>query len=356
MGGAEQVALSIASSPTPDFEYHIVEVMRGHSAYTETFTNEMCNRSIYFHRSPVPLLFKFHFVFERLAALLFPLWFVWIFRKYRPEVLHTHTEVPDMAVMWFMKLFRRLTHGVLLVRTIHNTRLWTGQKAMARRFECFAFTHGFNVAISHAVAEMYEKQYKFPTLMINNGVELPRQEQWPHLAGGRLNVLFAGRMEPQKGISSLMRIVSSLEDDERYHFHIVGDGSMRRELEQMLGDQQNVSFYPPVYGINRYLSSFDLLLMPSEFEGLSIMAIEASMAALPVVCNSCNGLIDTLPPAWPFSVKDNSLAQYMRLFRKVIPFTNLTAIGTTAQEFARLHFGIRRMQILYEKVYTMHRS
>ena len=71
MGGAERVALNIALSENPDFEYHIVEVVRGRSPFTRQFIGEMKAAHIAFHRSPVPAV-PFHYLFEKTAALLFP--------------------------------------------------------------------------------------------------------------------------------------------------------------------------------------------------------------------------------------------------------------------------------------------
>lgn len=352
MGGAEQVALNIASSANEGFDYHIVEVFRGRTAYSRVFIDEMRRRGVSYHRSPLPVV-RFHYVFERLAAALFPLWAVFLLIKYRPRVIHTHTEVPDMAVMHLFSLFPRLLKRTLLVRTIHNTRLWTGLERTGRRFERFVQRRGVNVAISQAVLDCYVNIYGGCPVVIPNGVPQVPQQPWPTLVKGRLNVLFAGRMEPQKGITTLIKVVSYLKNNPRYHFHIVGDGSLRHDVEQALARQQNVTLYGAVYGIGARLASFDLLFMPSEFEGLSIMSIEASMEALPVVCNSCAGLIDTLPPAWPLCVRNNSMEEYLRLFGTVIPKADLAAIGSTARQFALHHFSVKLMQERYEKAYLI---
>ena len=41
MGGAERVAASIAKSPAADMEYHVLEIVRGRSAYTKVFIGEL---------------------------------------------------------------------------------------------------------------------------------------------------------------------------------------------------------------------------------------------------------------------------------------------------------------------------
>ena len=89
----------------------------------------------------------------------------------------------------------------------------------------------------------------------------------------------------------------------------------------------------------------------AEFEGLSIMSIEASLAGLPVIANSCPGLRDTLPPDWPLCVRGNDLGQYAAIFRNLRKRTGNDPLSKKAAAFAKERFGIRRMQEAYEAVY-----
>lgn len=41
VGGAERVAVNIAKSQTEGFEYHVVELIRAHSAFTKVFIKEL---------------------------------------------------------------------------------------------------------------------------------------------------------------------------------------------------------------------------------------------------------------------------------------------------------------------------
>lgn len=351
VGGAERVAVNIAKSRTEGFEYHVVELVRARSPFTRVFVSELRSAGIRYHRAHMPDV-RFHYVFERLAAVLFPLWFLPLFLRHRPAVVHCHTEMPDLAVSWFFTLFPRLLVGCKVVRTIHNTRLWTGLKGTGRRAERFFIRRGANVAISVSVRDNYEKEYGQRPQIIYNGVEETAQKTYERLVRGKANILFAGRFEPQKGIATLIAIVKRLQGEERFHFHIIGDGSLRPDIERELGGLPSVTLSPPVHGIAAYLSSFDYLLMPSEFEGLSIMSIEASLAGLPVIANSCPGLRDTLPDNWPLCVTNNDVNQYAAVFRNLGQRANGSPLSQKATAFARMRFGIRRMQEAYEALYN----
>ena len=350
MGGAERVAVNIASSKSPDFEYHIVEVVRAHSQFTDTFIDELRTAGIKYHRAIVPDI-SFHFLFERIAALLFPLHFIFTFLRHRPDVIHAHTEAADLCTYAFFTCFPWLKKHCRIVRTIHNTRLWTGQKKLGDRVERFYLRHHSNVAISPSVQQAYHDNYGEQPPIIYNGVSPVSQEPYPQLAEGKINILFAGRFEPQKGIPVLIEIIRALRDDNRYFFHVIGDGSLRDDVSSALAGLPNVSVRPPVFGISSFLSSFDYMLMPSEVEGLSIMAIEASMAHLPNIINSCPGLADTLPPGWQLAVCNNNLDNYLHIFRNVLPQASRASLADEAFTFVNDNFSLRHMQTKYEKRY-----
>ena len=136
LGGAERVAANIAESQTHGMEYHVVEIMRGRTAYTPKFIAELEQAGVRCHRSWMPDV-SFHFLFERIAALLFPLRMLYIMLRWHPDVIHTHTETPDLALYVFSRLFPFMLRRVKIVRTIHNTRLWTGLPRTAQWVEAF---------------------------------------------------------------------------------------------------------------------------------------------------------------------------------------------------------------------------
>ena len=393
LGGAERVAANIAESQTHGMEYHVVEIMRGRTAYTPKFIAELEQAGVRCHRSWMPDV-SFHFLFERIAALLFPLRMLYIMLRWHPDVIHTHTETPDLALYVFSRLFPFMLRRVKIVRTIHNTRLWTGLPRTAQWVETFFKSLGANIAISDSVRDSYADRFGEVPPIINNGVaeveqkdyfntqqttnlntstpplgfcRLPEQE---HLnisnlntsTPQHLNILFAGRLEPQKGVVVLCEVLKMLAGDARYHFTIAGDGSQRTLVEQTLADiassgkPLNAQLVPPIFGLAGYMQSFDYLFMPSEFEGLSMLSMEASLNRLPVIANACPGLADTLPADWALLAHNNSLNDYRRIFNELLPTADHDALTQRAYDFAKDRFSVRTMQERYEARYKAERS
>ena len=412
LGGAERVAANIAESQTPGMEYHVVEIMRGRTAYTPKFIAELEQAGVRCHRSWMPDV-SFHFLFERIAALLFPLRMLYIMLRWRPDVIHTHTETPDLALYVFSRLFPFMLRRVKIVRTIHNTRLWTGLPRTAQWVETFFKSNNANIAISDSVRDSYAERFGEVPPIINNGVaeveqtdyfntstpqgvhlsqvhqqhlytstpplgfcRLPEQEHLNTSEGAlvssapttpplgfcrlpeqeHLNILFAGRLEPQKGVVVLCEVLKMLAGDPRFFFTIAGDGSQRTLVEQTLADIAssgkpiNAQLVPPIFGLAGYMQSFDYLFMPSEFEGLSMLSMEASLNRLPVIANACPGLADTLPADWALLAHDNSLNDYRRIF-DLLPTADHDALTQRAYDFAKDRFSVRTMQERYEARY-----
>lgn len=350
LGGAEMVAANIARSGSQDMEYHLVEMMRGKSPYTKKFLSEMEASGVRCHRAWMPDI-RWHFVVERITALLFPIRLLYIWLRWRPDVLHCHTELPDMGIVAAIQLFPFIARRCRIVRTIHNNVLWTGQERIGNFCESVFHSSNCNIAISQSVRHSYMERYGEDTPIIYNGVAKPVSTPYPHLIDDKTNVVFAGRFEAQKGISTLVEVISRLADDERYHFHIFGEGSLGTLIQQRLGSQGNVSINPPLFGLSSYLPSFDYMFMPSEFEGLSIVAIEASMAGLPNIINDCPGLGEVLPEDWQLKVKGNDVEAFVDIFRNKITEASRNNLGAKAMEYAEQNFSITTMQRNYERIY-----
>ena len=400
LGGAERVAANIAESQTHGMEYHVVEIMRGRTAYTPKFIGELEKVGVRCHRSWMPDV-SFHFLFERIAALLFPLRMLYIMLRWRPDVIHTHTETPDLALYVFSRVFPRMLRRVKIVRTIHNTRLWTGLPRTAQWVEAFFKSRNANIAISDSVRDSYADRFGEVPPIINNGVAEVEQKDYFNtqqtkfktqnsklnaqqtkfktqnsklkIAGeaennsklktqnSKLNILFAGRLEPQKGVVVLCEVLKMLAGDARFFFTIAGDGSQRTLVEQTLaeiaaeGKPLNAQLVPPIFGLAGYMQSFDYLFMPSEFEGLSMLSMEASLNRLPVIANACPGLADTLPADWSLLAHGNNIDDYRRIF-DLLPTADRDALTQQAYAFAKERFSVRTMQERYEAWYKAERS
>jgi len=344
LGGAERVALNIAESSNKSVRYYMLEVVRGKGEFSSSFIDEMKSNHISYFRSPI--------CNNKLAIVLFPFWFIFILWRIKPDVIHTHTEIPDLSIYWFYCWTRYLSPKVRFVRTIHNTELWNNWKNIGKKVERFFQMKKANVAISLSTRQHYHKEFGESPMIIYNGLSYVPQRKFENLVNGKINILFAGRLEYQKGVNELIKVAEAFKDDERFVFHIVGNGSLKKEVMQSLNGQANIFFYDKIFGLSSFLSSFDFLFMPSNFEGLALMSIEAGFAKLPPIINACPGLEETLPHDWPLKVNGNNIDDYVYLFDKVLPVIDRNGLRSDANAFVINHFSLETMRAEYESLYN----
>lgn len=343
VGGAERVAVNIAKSSNQNIEYHLVEVVRGSGEFSSLFVNDLKQNGIIYHRA--------YLKNNKLGIVFFPFWFILLVLRWKPNVIHSHTEIPDLALYVWFCIFGRLFPRIRYVRTIHNTELWNKWKSIGKRVEKFFLKRHANVSISKSTQLYYQKEYGEKPTIIYNGMQEVNQLPFQHLVKGKINILFAGRLEYQKGIDELIKVILALKDNLNFHFHIIGDGSMKEKLHAELKDLSSVSLYEKVYGLNQYIGSFDYLFMPSNHEGLALMPIEASLAHTPSIINSCPGLKDTLPEDWPLKVEKNCIDDFIKIILSLEDTRNYQTYANLAYSYAKENFSIRKMQLEYEKRY-----
>lgn len=346
LGGGERVALNIAESDNKEFEYHIVEVVRGKSKFTESILKELNDKNVIYHRAPLSTN-------NKLAILIFPFWFLFLILRNTPNIIHSHTEVPDLSVYLFYRLFGWLFPRIKYIRTIHNTVLWSKWEKIGYKVERFFIKQKANISISLSTQECYNKIYFNKPPLIYNGVNETIQEKYSGIQANKINILFAGRFEEQKGINELIAVIKEISNIDKYFFHIIGAGSLYQKIQSELGQLKNVVICDKIYGLSRYIGSFDYLFMPSNFEGLVLTSIEASLAKTPVIANNCLGLNETLPENWPLLVQNNDVNQYLYILKNIIPHINRNELGEIAYKYVSNKFSMFKMRDEYEKLYSL---
>lgn len=103
-----------------------------------------------------------------------------------------------------------------------------------------------------------------------------------------------GRMHPVKGHRALLAMLPAIvRSCPRALLLVIGDGPERPACEDLatrLGVARHVRFLGSRSDVPRLLSAIDLVLMPSQSEGLGLAAIEGLAAARPVIAFAVGGL------------------------------------------------------------------
>jgi len=111
-------------------------------------------------------------------------------------------------------------------------------------------------------------------------------------------MLFVSRMEREKGVLDAISVLKTLtEADARVRGVMVGGGSLEPEARRAAQSSRGRIEYLGALGrdaLNREYARAAIVLMPSRFEGLGMVALEAQAAGTPVVGFDVDGLRDAV--------------------------------------------------------------
>ncbi len=115
--------------------------------------------------------------------------------------------------------------------------------------------------------------------------------------GGRLRLVFVGRLAPVKGLRVLLEALAGPlgETGAAAELTVIGDGPDRPELERMaaaLGLGERVAFvgYEPQERVAQRLAGADILVLPSFAEGVPVVLMEAMASGVPVIATRVGGV------------------------------------------------------------------
>ncbi|MGB7344445.1 MAG: glycosyltransferase [Pirellulaceae bacterium] len=168
--------------------------------------------------------------------------------------------------------------------------------------------------------------------------------------------LFVGRLHPQKGIPLLQSQVEALapkNSDRR--LLLIGDGPLRDELATWANDigVDRVQLLPWQSDIAPAIKACQLLVLPSYYEGMPNVVMEAMAAAKPVVCSSVEGseeLLNHERSSQVFPVGD--AAAMKKLVEQFLSDESLCEeVGLRNQERVKFNFSIPAMIDAYRSHY-----
>lgn len=150
------------------------------------------------------------------------------------------------------------------------------------------------VGNSNSVKRFYQRLERIPEdkiTVIYNGVDLNEFKSLPHT---KLNISkegfwigAGGRFTEQKGLINLLKVVPEvLKHFPQTKFILVGDGPLRKQFEEFVGENRisnSVIFTGYRKDILSIFSLCDIIVVPSLFEGMPNIVLEAMALKKPVI-------------------------------------------------------------------------
>lgn len=168
-----------------------------------------------------------------------------------------------------------------------------------------------------------------------------------------------GRLSVAKGHRYLLdafRLVLDEENRLDLRLVLIGDGSLRRELERTVSDlglEKRVSFLGTRRDVPDCLRAFDLFVFPSLWEGQGVALIEAMAAGIPIIATDYEGVREILTDGVEaLIVKPRDPEALKKGILRLLQNRGLqTALAEAAARRARTEFSMERLIRKHEELY-----
>lgn len=283
---------------------------------------------------------NFHRLFSALAG-------------FKPDIVHT-----QLGGDWYGRLAAKLLKVPVIVSTEQNINSDEGwlRNTLKRLTNPFADRI---IAISQAVKEDIIKRYKAKPekiAVIPNGVRIAGfsalakgRAARPVPIGGTI-----GRLEPQKGHGILIKALKKIDKD--FRFLIAGEGKLYHPLKRQIeedGLAGKVDLVGPVQTPS-FLGTIDFFVLPSLWEGLGIVILEAGLAGLPIIASAVDGIKELIDEetGWLVPAGDEeALAEKIDWLLSHLSDPEVGRRCGKLQEKIRERFDIAKIASDYQKTY-----
>jgi len=113
------------------------------------------------------------------------------------------------------------------------------------------------------------------------------------------DLLYVGRLEKMKGLDTLFKSIKIIKNKyiNNIKIAIVGDGSEKKfllNLSKNLGINENITFINPTYNTDDIMKKSKIFVLPSRYEGLPMVILEAMSNKLPVISTQVGGISELI--------------------------------------------------------------
>lgn len=176
------------------------------------------------------------------------------------------------------------------------------------------------------------------------------------LSNGSVVVGMAGRFEQQKGIDLFLQAAQVVKRRfPHVKFLVVGDGPLKKEMEEQtltLGLTKDIIFTGWKTNVADYIGVMDIFCIPSRWEALPLVLLEAMALGKPVVATNVGGIQEALEDGKtgilipPF----NSGALANAIMSLVSNRETAQMMGKAGTQRVQQVFSIKQMIINYERL------
>jgi glycosyltransferase involved in cell wall biosynthesis len=285
------------------------------------------------------------------------------YRAFRPDLIHCHSTFAGVIVRL------RLLPVVPRPRIVYCAHGWSFLMEIPEwKRRIYALIERALCPLTQVVINISQHEqdqairYGIPKgkcIVVRNGVSLA-----PGDAAGdavafdpeKINLLFVGRFDRQKGLDLLLRVMARIES-RPIHLYVIGasviDASEFRPPANvtMLG-------WLPRSSLDRYYAAADAVVMPSRWEGFGLVAVEAMRNGTAVIASNRGALPEVVAHGKTgllFELEEDRLTALEALLSTVTK-ADLGRLGAAGRDHFAAHFTAeimnRKLLDIYRRTTT----
>ncbi len=236
-----------------------------------------------------------------------------LYRRIHPDIVHTHNSKAG----FLGRLAGRFVPGVKIVHTVHgfafhDSESWP-RRTLFKNLERAAFPWAHRtIAISNALAEWGEREgigTKGDYRIVWSGIDVARFHAADRMRGraligleeSQIAIGLVSKLWEGKGHDFLIEAAAPLLS-ENVKLVFIGEGPIERRLREKAEklDSRNrvgaphvifAGFHPDPADVT---AALDIAVLPSEFEGMGRVLLEAQACGVPVIGNRVGGMVDVI--------------------------------------------------------------
>ncbi|UTJ05795.1 glycosyltransferase [Arcobacter roscoffensis] len=264
MGGAEKVVLDLAKFTNKnEFNTYVVSMSKRDELYDDFIQNKI--NTIKLDKSN-----SFRDIISLISSINK------IIKEKNINIIHAHMT-HSVIVASILKI---LNPKLKVVYTSHNFNIGSKLREIIVWF-LKPFRNIDIVFSKNILKYFYKSHYK----VIPNGVQIDKYNLNLE-KNNKFTFINIGRLETQKNQKFLIKFTNKLKSKYDFEIHIVGHGYLNEELENLIKEnklENHIKLLGLRNDIPELLNQSHCLIMPSLWEGLPIVILEAGASSLPVL-------------------------------------------------------------------------
>jgi len=330
MGGAEKVVLDLAKYTSKDKFNTFVVAMSKREELLEEFLLSGINTT---------MLKKSNSLTDLIDIIRAVNKFI---KTNNIQIIHAHMTHSIIVA----SIIKVLNPSIKIVYTSHNLNI--GSKVREMIIWSLKVFRNLDIVFSKDILKFfYKKNYK----IIPNGIKVDKYSLNLE-KNKKFTFIAVGRLETVKNHIFLIEIANELKNKYDFEIQIVGNGYLKEELENLI-QKYNLENYVKLLGLRndipQLLGQSHCLLMPSLWEGLPIVILEAGASSLPVVSTPVGSVPSLLNGENAYLVELDGFKN--KMIEVLEDRENATLKGKKLFEEINLKYSIEAIVEAHEKIY-----